>query len=64
MQRETQKGEDLTQVVSEDLRGDMRSEKEKGVQLREEVKKAEYERLRLLARIHQLSQLTSEGEIV
>ncbi len=28
------------------------------------MKKAEYERLRLLQRIHELSQLTSEGELV
>jgi len=64
MQRETQKCDDLTAVVNDDLRGELRSEKEKSHQLKEAMKQAELERLRLLSRIHELSHYTQEGELV
>jgi len=51
-------------VVNDELRGELRSEKELSHQLKEELKKAEMERLRILQRIHELSQITSEGELV
>ncbi|CDW80517.1 UNKNOWN [Stylonychia lemnae] len=63
MQRETQKGEDLGGVVSDELRSELRSEKELSHQLKEDLKAAELERLRILQRIKELSSMTQDGEI-
>lgn len=54
LQRETTKGEDLNSVVNDDLRSELRSEKELSHQLKEDLKNAEMERVRILTKIHEL----------
>ena len=49
LQREATKGEDLSSVVNDDLRSDLRSEKELSHQLKEDLKNAEMERQRILS---------------
>lgn len=63
LQRETSKGDDLNAVVNDDLKCELRQIKEESHQLREELKLAEMERLRILQRIQELSHMTQEGEI-
>lgn len=48
MQRETSKGDDLNAVVNDELKIELRELKEQSHHLREELKLAEIERLRIL----------------
>ena len=63
LSRETTKGEDLNSVVNDDLRSELRSEKELSHQLKEEMKTAEMERVRILTKIHELQHVYEHGEI-
>lgn len=55
MSRETNKCDDLNGVVSDDLKYDLKGERELSVQLKEELKRAEIERLHILTRLKELS---------
>lgn len=63
MHRETAKGEDLQQVVSEEAREELKKEKERGHYFREELKKLEIEKIRLHDKINKLTREYTEMEI-
>ena len=54
LQRETQKGEDLEGVVNQNMREDLRREKELHIKLKEELRRIEIERIRVMEKTYEL----------
>ena len=55
-----QKSEDLNGVVNENLRVDLKKEKELNFQLKEELKKIDMERVRILSMLNELQGVSEE----